>query len=53
VSAGFETIVVGPAIRGIDPQAVEQALAKMDSVGARVIGQNGEDWEAFLRDNTK
>lgn len=48
-SAGFDTLVVEPAIRGIDPAASQSALTKIEGVGCKVVGRNGEDWESALK----
>ncbi len=50
LSAGFDTLLVEPAMRGINEGSSDAAFEKVEGSGGKVVGRNGEDWEGPLKD---
>ena len=49
LSAGFETMLVEPGLRGIDEGASAAGLRTVEGAGGKIIGRDGEDWERTLK----
>ncbi len=49
LSAGFDTLIVEPAIRGIYENQVKAAYRKMEGAGGKLVGRNGESWEGAVK----
>lgn len=47
VEAGFDTMVVGPAVRGVNKDQEEAVLDDLGSKGAKVA--RGTDWQGEVR----
>ena len=48
--AGFDTLLVDPAVKEIRKDGVAAAYSKLEGAGARIVGrEKGEDWEASVR----
>ncbi|OCF78473.1 hypothetical protein I204_00413 [Kwoniella mangroviensis CBS 8886] len=48
ISASFDTLILGPAVRGISPEDTDKALVKIRNLGGKVIDQNEDNWETRL-----
>ncbi|WWC65380.1 uncharacterized protein I303_107998 [Kwoniella dejecticola CBS 10117] len=49
ISASFDTMVLGPGIRGISPDDSEKALGKVRNLGGTALDQDHRDWTGELR----
>ena len=47
LEAGFETILLGAAVRGIKEDGVKKAFAELEGMGGVIVSE--DDWEGALQ----
>ncbi|WWC92152.1 uncharacterized protein L201_007106 [Kwoniella dendrophila CBS 6074] len=53
ISASFDTLLLGPAMRGISKEGTEKAFERLRSMGGTVIDQGDTNWNTKIRDWAK
>lgn len=49
LDAGFEMILLAPAVRGIKTEGTTAAFDELEGRGGKVVGRKGGDWENDLK----
>ncbi|WWC72438.1 uncharacterized protein I206_106400 [Kwoniella pini CBS 10737] len=49
ISASFDTLVLGPGIRGISPEDTHKAMQRIESLGGTVVDKGKENWTDIVK----